>query len=73
MARKKNENAPHQTIILIQAEVMERLHDGRVSGIPVDRSSKVYTITGKNYEDCKKQTEEVIQKINEVFNDRKEN
>jgi hypothetical protein len=62
--KEHNEKAPHQAIITLSVEVMERLKDGRVSGIPIDKSSKLYTVTGKNLEECKEKVNEFIQRLN---------
>ena len=68
MARTHSKNAPHQSIIVVTSEVMERLKDGRMSGIPVDKSNDLFTIYGKNFEDCQEKTNQAIQKIKDTFN-----
>jgi len=52
IGKKVNPNAPHQAIIAITTEILERNENGSVIGPPVKRSGKVYTVIGKNLEQC---------------------
>jgi len=58
---------PHQSIITIQAKIMDRLPDGRVSGISRQSKSEIFTFTGKNFTDCANQTDSFLQAIEEVY------
>ena len=62
-----NSKAPHQSIIVIKTEIMERLKDGRVTGIPVEQESRVYTFVGNNREECRKETYKFLEKIREYY------
>jgi hypothetical protein len=55
---------PHQAVILVKAEIMERLPNGKVSGIPKKIISKIYTVMSDSYIDCVKNTNEFINNIN---------
>ena len=67
--REHNPNGPHQATILIKAEIMERLQDGRMSGIPVSKDSKLFTVFGDTFEDCQENVQKKVQEITEVFKD----
>lgn len=56
-------NAPHQAIISLTIEIMERLPDGHVTGFPVERFGKIYTVTGKNLEECKEELDKFIKRF----------
>lgn len=61
-----NPIAPHQAIITLHIDIMERLEDGRVTGIPVKRINKLYTVVGKNLQECEEKVNNFITKrINE--------
>jgi hypothetical protein len=59
-----NPNAPHQAVISVIIEVMERLPDGKVTGLPVSRTARLYTVTGKNLEECQKEVTRFMEKFN---------
>jgi hypothetical protein len=64
--------APHQAVIIIKTEIMEKLHTGEVSGIPIkdkDIPNQYITIYGDTYEECKKNVLAFIGKINETTKD----
>jgi len=46
---------------------MDRLPDGRVSGISRQSKSETFTFTGKNFTDCANQTDSFLQAIKEVY------
>ncbi len=69
----KMKNAPHQAVILLTCEIMEKLRDGRVSGFPVKIFSKVFPINGKDYEDCVSEVNTFINKIVEVYDEQTKN
>ena len=54
---------PHQAIISLTIEMLERLPDGKVCGPPVERFGKVYTVIGKNYEECKNELNRFMEKL----------
>lgn len=63
MSREINQNAPHQSVIVVKAQIMEKTQTGRVDGVPVRTITKLYTVDGKNYQDCVQQTEEFIKRV----------
>ena len=60
-----NPKAPHQAIISVKVEIMERLPDGKVSGRLVSQSNELFTTTGRNLEECNKNVEKTINNIKE--------
>ena len=60
---------PHQAVILVKAEVMERLPNGKVSGVPKKIISRVYTVVGNSYNECVENTNVFIDNINIDLND----
>jgi len=60
---KNNPNAPHQAIINVIIELFERLPDGSVIQ-PIERIGKVYTVVGKNLEECKSELNRFMEKLN---------
>ncbi len=60
---KKNSKASHQAVITLSIEIMERLKDGRISGLPVKTDNKLYTIIGKTLEECEIRTKQFIQRL----------
>ena len=62
-----NPLGPHQSVVLItiKAEIMERLPDGKVTGIPVERQvdSLIFTAKGNSKEECSEKTKELINKL----------
>jgi hypothetical protein len=59
----KNPLAPHQTIIAVTCDTMENLPDGRVSGLTVNKISKIFSVKGKDYETCQKNLLEFLKKL----------
>jgi len=59
-----NKNSPHQAVISINYEIMERLETGQVTGLPVKRGSKVFTVIGKNFEECSNNLNKFMEKLN---------
>ncbi len=59
---------PHQSIILIRAEVQQQLSSGMVSGQPTKIISKLLTVLGKNRDECITKTEKFIKEITDVSN-----
>lgn len=51
---------PHQAIIEINVEIMPLLPDGRVSGRPVLKYSRLKTFHGNSLDDCDKQIERFL-------------
>jgi DNA anti-recombination protein RmuC len=43
---------------------MERLSNGQVTGIPIKRIGKVYSVIGKNLEECQKNVDKFMTKFN---------
>jgi hypothetical protein len=60
---ERSRKVPHQAVIAIQAEIMENLQDGRVSGIPKKMINKLHSISGTSYEDCLQKTNELIERL----------
>ena len=58
-----NKNAPHQAVILIKAEVMERLPTGEVSGLPCAKDSKIITAFGKDFNQCRERVEKFLEQL----------
>lgn len=54
---KLNKDAPHQAVILIKAEIMERLPNGQMTGLPVAIDSKTVSFIGKDFNECKQHVE----------------
>jgi hypothetical protein len=63
---KANANAPHQAIISVSCQIMERLPTGQVTGIPIANIKKLYTIIGKNRMDCEEKVKKYLEKLNET-------
>lgn len=63
--KQHNINAPHQAVITVNIEIMERLDSGQVSGLPVKRLTKLYTVTGDNYTKCMNNIDKFLEKIND--------
>lgn len=61
-----NKNGPFQTVFLLRTMIYERQHDGKVTGIPVEENSEVFTVMGKDLQECKDKTEELLNKIREI-------
>lgn len=72
-----NPHGPHQAVVLvtIKAEIMERLEDGKVSGIPVEKQndSLLFTIKGTDHEDCSEKTKQLMQELRLRLQNGKEN
>jgi hypothetical protein len=62
-----NPAAPHQAVITVNIDIMEQLHSGQVSGLPIKKFAKVYTVLGKNQQEC----EENLAKFMEKFSTNK--
>ena len=61
---EKNTNVPHQAIISVTVDIMERLDNGMVTGIPVKRFGKLYTVIGDTYEECEEKLNTFMEKLN---------
>lgn len=61
------EKIPHQAVILFKANVMERLPDGKVTGISVQRYNKLFTIKGNSEEEVKELTENFIKEVSSLW------
>tara|TARA_R110000803_G_scaffold5387_3_gene17738 strand:+ start:48 stop:383 length:336 start_codon:yes stop_codon:yes gene_type:complete len=59
-------NIPHQAVIPISAEIMERLPTGHVSGKVLKRVSHVFTVFGNSLKDCTERTEGFIEAIRHI-------
>lgn len=57
------DSAPHQAIILVSAEVMERLPNGMVTGVPKKHVNKLFTVLGKNLQECEQNLNLFMEKI----------
>jgi hypothetical protein len=55
-----NPTAPHQAIISMRIEILERLPNGQVIGPPIDIIGKVYTVIGKNLTECKEELQKFL-------------
>lgn len=60
---EKNDNAPHQAVISITCQIMERLPTGQVTGIPVKRIGRVYTVNGRNRLECEENLQKFLEKL----------
>jgi hypothetical protein len=58
-----NKDAPHQAVILVKIEMMERLPNGQVSGRPVYKNSKLLSVVGKSYDECMNNLQELLHKM----------
>lgn len=63
MPNKINREAPHQSMIVVKAQIMEKTNSGRMSGVPCCTICKIYTVEGKDYETCVQNTEQFIANI----------
>jgi len=63
MLKVKNEHAPHQSIIAVTVETMERTPEGQVTGLPVQKFSKIYSVNGKNYKECQDNLKQLLLKL----------
>lgn len=59
-----SEKVPHQAVVLVKAEIMQRLPDGKVSGRPIKTISKLYTFTGMSPEECELKVNEFLERLN---------
>lgn len=64
---KSNSEAPHQSILVVETKVMERLPTGQVTGISKRTTNDIYTFIGKNAADCISQTNSFLQQIRELY------
>ena len=64
-----NANAPHQTIILLKMEMMEQMPTGEMTGKPIESDSRLFTVTGKNLEECQNKTNQLLEAIINVCQD----
>jgi hypothetical protein len=55
---------PHKAVILVRAEVMEVMHDGRVTGVPLENHSKLYEVVGQSRQECSEKVLKFIEGIN---------
>ena len=58
-----NDNCPHQAVILISAEIMERLPNGMVTGVPKESLNKIFTVLGKTKQECSDNLAKFLDKI----------
>jgi hypothetical protein len=58
-----NKLSPHQTVITINCQTMEKLPSGQVNGIPVNKVIKIYSVQGKDYETCLKNLEKWLKNL----------
>jgi len=65
MSKNKNPNAPHSAVGVVKIDIMERLRDGRVTGIPTKHLSTNIILKGKNLDECQ-------QKVKDFLNDLKQ-
>ena len=70
--QRLKKEAPHQAVILIRTEIMERLPNGYVTGLTAAKDSTIVNIFGKDFEECKEKTERFIRLIN-TFTNRENN
>ena len=62
--KEYDKKSPCQAVINLTIEIMERLPNGQVTGIPIQRIAKVYSVIGKNFDECKKNVDEFMTKFN---------
>jgi hypothetical protein len=63
IGKQINPNAPHQAIMSFTCEILERNADGSVMGPPVKRFGKVFTVIGKNLEECTENLNKWMEKL----------
>jgi hypothetical protein len=61
------ENIPHQSVVYIKAEIMDRLPDGRVSGQAVEKLSQLFTFKANSQEEVTQLTKEFLEKVTELW------
>lgn len=59
-------NIPHQAVIPLSAEIMERLPTGHVSGKVLKRVSHLFTIFANSLEECNSKTVAFIEAIRRI-------
>lgn len=59
-----SETVPHQAIISVNIDIMERLPDGRVTGLPIKRLGKIFTVTGKDLAECEAHLQTLMTRFN---------
>ena len=57
---------PCQAVILVRYEICERLPNGQVTGVPIERESKLFTFIGKDQEEVKAQVVKFMERIENV-------
>jgi len=70
MDTNKNKNQkkiPHKAVILLKAEIMELLPDGKVSGIPIKKISHSYILSNNSLQNCKEEVEKLIKQISQII------
>ena len=58
-------NGPHQGVVNIRYEIYETMPNGKATGIPVDRGSKLRIFSGKNKEEVQVQVTAFMESIND--------
>jgi len=61
---KDMSKSPCQAIILVRYEIYENTANGQVTGIPINRASKIFTFMGKNEEEVTKEVNKFMERIN---------
>ena len=56
------DNIPHQAIITVNIDTYERLPSGQVMPPPKSRYAKVYSVIGKNLQECQKKLDTFLKK-----------
>ena len=69
---KHNPLAPHQAVIAVTTEIMERYEDGQVSNLPVEKFAKIFTVTGKDQQECKENLTKFMENFNKNQDKNKE-
>ena len=61
-----NSDAPHLSSVIVKVNINELNHAGVSMPIPSDRVSRVFNITGRNFEETKEKTLEFIKEVEDV-------
>lgn len=61
---------PHQSVIVITADIMERLSNGKVTGLPIKKISGMYTIKGNSRNEVIDKSEQFLGEVKKLWEEK---
>ena len=61
---------PHQSVLVLQGEVMERLPDGRVFPKAIKKYEEIFSFKANSLEECETITEEFIKEVKQLWQEK---